>query len=174
MSNSQNGWPGLIPASKLLHRWTIPTRSGDRDLTLRQGSAGFLLCHIALTLSDEVEPIATGPLDDWGYAYREVRDGDDLSNHASGTAVDLNALRHPLGRDGTFTDAQVDRVHTLLKRYRGTVRWGGDYSGRVDEMHFELVEPLPVCESVARRLLASGRGRRVLAANPGQRAVILS
>lgn len=174
MAHSQNGWPGLTPASKLLHSWTIPTHSGDRALRLRHGSAGFLLSHLALTLSDEVEPIATGQLDDWGHAYRPVRNSDDLSNHASGTAMDLNALRHPLGKDDTFTNEQEAIIHRLLRRYRGCIRWGGDYSGRVDEMHFELVEPLEKCEARARELLQSGRGRRVLEANPGQRAVILS
>lgn len=174
MVNSQNGWPGLTPASKLLHSWTIPTRAGDRVLRMRHGSAGFLLAHLALTFSDEVEPIATGQLDDWGYAYREIRDDNDLSNHASGTAMDLNALRHSLGKDDTFSDEDEVFIHRLLHRYRGCVRWGGDYRGRVDEMHFEIVEPLEKCEARARQLLQSGRGRRVLEANPGQRAVILS
>lgn len=174
MTKSQNGWTALVSGSKLLHRWRIPTKNGVRELTLREGSAGFLLCHFAMFLSDRVEPIVGGQLDDWGHAYREIRGDDDVSNHASGTAVDLNALQHPLGVDGTWTEAQEELMRDRLQMYRGCIRAGFDYSGRVDPMHFELNRDLPACEAQARALLVTTRARRLLAANPGQRAVILS
>jgi hypothetical protein len=40
-------------------------------------------------------------------------------------------------------------------------------------MHFELDRDLETCERVARRLLDSPRGRRILRDNPDQRKVIL-
>jgi hypothetical protein len=75
--------------------------------------------------------------DEWGYAFRDVRGvPGKLSNHASGTAIDLNATKHPLGKVGTFPADKVPIIRALAKKYR--LAWGGDYRGRVDEMHFEV------------------------------------
>ena len=169
MPNSQNGWP----ASPDLRTWAIPGTT--RKITLRDGSAGFLLVHLLMRLHERVEAIDTGILDDWGYAYRPVRgQTSGLSNHASGTAVDFNATRHPLGKVDTFARGKDDTIHKLLGRYEGCIRWGGDYSGRKDEMHFEINRPLSGCEGLARRLLNTKRGKQILQANPGAKAVILS
>lgn len=177
MSTTQNGWPALPPGSTTLHTWRIPARTGEVVLLMRNGSAGFVLAHLALWLAETVTPLAGKVRDDWGYAWRPIRGYETgLSNHASGTALDLNATRHPLGKRGTWPARQAALIrHRLRMRlYAGAIRWGGDYAGRPDEMHVELVKPLPVVETVARALMRTRRGRRLLAANPGQRAVILS
>lgn len=183
MATSQNGWPALASSSPRLHTWVIPARNGTFRLRLRNGSAGFLLAHFALFFSEVIED-ATRPkgstytgVDDWGYAYRPVRNSTDVSNHASGTAMDINATVHPMGkvRTGAFRFlSKRTAVHRRLRWMRGTIRWGGDYSGRKDEMHFEIVQNLSSCEREARRLTRSWRGRRILAANPGQKKVIFS
>jgi hypothetical protein len=41
-------------------------------------------------------------------------------------------------------------------------------------MHFEVVGSLRACERLARALMKTPRGRRILAANPGARATILA
>lgn len=171
MTLSQNGWPGLPAESSLLYTWTLP---GGTRLRLRCGSAGFLLCHLALWFDTEVENLEEPVLDDWGHAYRPVRGYTTLSNHASGTAMDLNATDHPLGVDHTFSLAEVGAIHTRLRLYEGCIRWGGDYSGRKDAMHFEINQPLSACERVAKKLMGSKRGQKILALNDGQRRVILS
>ena len=61
---------------------------------------------------------------------------DRLSCHSSGTAIDLNATRHPLGKVGTFPAEKVPMIRALAKKYG--LKWGGDYKGRADEMHFEV------------------------------------
>ncbi len=177
MSKSQNRWDALPSSSSRLHTWVVP--GGHTRLRLRNGSAGFLLIHCALWFDQRVEDIddnyRNGQLDDWGYAYRPVRGYEsNLSNHSSGTAIDLNATEHPIGREGTFTDAEERAIRQRLELYAGAIRWGGDYRGRKDEMHFEIDQPLAAVERVARRLIDSKRGKRILKANPGQRAVILS
>lgn len=175
MATSQNGWPALESGSHLLHQWVIPAKSGTARITLRNGSAGFLLSHMLLWFDAAVEPLTGGQLDDWGYAYRPIRgQSSGLSNHAAGCAVDANATKHPLGVDNTFAPLQVAKIRGRLLLYGGVIRWGGDYSGRKDEMHFEINKPLADAEAVARRLLNSPRGRHLLAANPDQKAVILS
>lgn len=172
MSTSQNHWPALAADSKLLHTWLFPDGT---TLRLRNGSAGFLLAHLALWFDHEIEDLKEPVLDDWGYAYRPVRGyTSTLSNHSSGTAEDLNATDHPLGVEHTFKPMEVAAIHKRLELYEGTIRWGGDYVGRKDAMHFEIDAPLPHCERVARRLLTTPRGKRLLHLNEGQKAVILS
>jgi hypothetical protein len=176
MATSQNHWPALSADSAKLHSWVIPTRNGSVHLRLRNGSAGFILAHFTLWLAETVEPVFGGQLDDWAYAYRPVRGYETtLSNHSSGTAVDLNATKHPLGKRGTWGKGAAKIRHRLAWRlYGGCIRGGLDYANRADEMHFEINKPLPVCEKVAKRLARTPRGQRILAANPGQRQVIWS
>jgi hypothetical protein len=172
MSTSQNGWPALAADSKLLHHWLMPDGT---VIYLRNGSAGFNLIHCALWFDHDIEDLKEPVLDDWGYAFRPIRGySSDLSNHASGTADDLNATDHPLGVDHTFSPKEIDAIHKRLKLYEGVIRWGGDYSGRKDSMHFEINKPMRECERVARKLLDTPRGKRILELNPGQKAVILS
>lgn len=174
MSTSQNGWPALAPTSKLLYTWIVP--GADTSLRLRNGSAGFLLVHLATVFDRRVEQLHEPLLDDWGYAYRPIRGySTELSNHSSGTAEDLNSTDHPLGKTKTFSDKEVIIIHNLLtKRYKGCIRWGGDYRNRKDEMHFEIDRDLKTCERVARSLMNTRRGKLILAANPSQKGVILS
>ena len=171
-ATSQNGWPALASDSNLLHSWVLP--DGTR-LRLRNGSGGFLLIHLALWFDRRIENLEEPVLDDWGYAYRPIRGYESgLSNHSSGTAEDLNATDHPLGAEHTFKPAEVEAIRRRLRIYDGCIRWGGDYSGRKDAMHFELNRPLADCERVARKLLNTMRGEQILKLNRGQKAVILS
>jgi len=96
-----------------------------------------LLVNFAADFHKLIEPIDGGTLDDWGYCYRMIRGSTDkLSNHSSGTALDLNATAHPLGKAGTFDAAKVPMIQALAKKYG--LKWGGDYVNRKDEMHFEI------------------------------------
>lgn len=175
MARSQNGWPVLDAGSSELHRWIIPSRRGKFTLTLRHGSAGYVLAVFALWFSELVEVVVSPRLDDWGWSpLRNVRDGDTISNHCSGTAMDLNATAHGLGIVNTFDSTEVARIHDKLHKFHGVIRWGGDYVHRVDAMHWEVVQSLAVTERQARVLMRTPRGLRVLRANPGQRAVINS
>lgn len=149
MPTSQNGYTANNIA--LTKVWTIPGTS--RQVRLHAGDPGYLLVHFAAWFDKNIESVDGGILDDWGYAERTIRGSSTtLSNHASGTALDINAPRHPLGAAGTFTSAQVTRIRAQLKEYDGCIRWGGDYRTRKDEMHFEIVRDANACAAVARRL----------------------
>lgn len=145
MSTSQNGWPAgrSLPLVNTALPGTGVTTPGGR----RRGSADTVLSHVGSWFHREVERLVPGTC--WGYAYREVRGGSSLSNHASGTAIDLNAPQHPLGRSGTFTPAQVTKIRGKLYDLGGSVRWGGDYRTRKDEMHFEINTSMAVLGGVA-------------------------
>jgi hypothetical protein len=96
-----------------------------------------LLVGLAAEFHELIEPIDEGSLDDWGYCYREIRGSStNLSNHSSGTAIDLNSTKHPLGKVGTFPNEKVPMIRALAKKY-GCI-WGGDFRSRKDEMHFEI------------------------------------
>ena len=133
--NSYNGYP----ASKDPKEIGIKSYSVDGTaLRLRcADSVGPLLAAFAAEFHKLIEPIDNGGLDDWGYAFRMVRGSTDrLSCHSSGTAIDLNATKHPLGKIGTFPAEKVPMIRALAKKYG--LKWGGDYVNRKDEMHFEI------------------------------------
>lgn len=174
MATSQNGWPALPSDSPFLYTWDIPDTT--RSLRLRNGSAGFLLIHLAMWFDARVESVDGGILDDWGYAYRPIRGYESgLSNHSSGTAMDLNATKHVLGAENTFSAEDELRIKRRVNEFfDGAIRWGGEYNGRKDEMHFEIDVSLKAAERVARGLMDTPRGKRILEQNKGQRAVIMS
>jgi hypothetical protein len=149
MSTSQNGF--RANDRSVIKTYTIPATA--RKVALREGAPGELLVHWAAWFDKHVESIDEGQLDDWGYAERTIRGSSTtLSNHASGTAIDLNATRHPLGKRGTFTPGQAARIRKELARYEGAIRWGGDYKNRADEMHFEINASPAKCAEVLAKL----------------------
>lgn len=147
MSTSQNGWPATESSANLTPLRWITGR-------VLPGPVHTVFDYLAARFNAEVEPITVAH--SWGWAHRPVSGATVLSNHASGTAIDLNAPRHPLGARGTFTSKQVAALRRILTDLGGVVRWGGDYSGRKDEMHFEIVATPAQVAAVADRLRAPG------------------
>lgn len=179
-AHTESGYPVLPPSSALLRPVNIPDGSGPPTrLTLHWGAPAFLLGHLALGFDKTVEDLNGAILDDWAYAYRAVIGYSAWSDHSGGEAMDLNAIKHPLGHDRTFSAADEAQIHRLLERYHGALYWGGNYHNRPDEMHFGCVGPAnggsySHLEQVARSLLPSRRGKIICAANPGLRAYVLS
>lgn len=134
-ARSQNGWSANDRS--LIASFTVPGTS--TRIALRKGNCSVVLLDFLDWFNREIEPLDGGTLDDWGYAERPIRGSTTtLSNHASGTAADMNAVRHGLGRVGTFTAAQTAKIRAKLAEYDGVLRWGGNYAGRKDEMHVEV------------------------------------
>jgi hypothetical protein len=132
---SQNGWKASKVRAEIgIESFSIP---GTNVKLACAKAVAPLLVGFAAEFHELIEPIDEGTLDDWGYAYRDVRGSTtSLSNHSSGTAIDLNATQHPLGKVGTFPIEKVPMIRALAKKY-GLI-WGGDYRNRKDEMHFEI------------------------------------
>lgn len=132
---SYNGWPASKDQAEIGVK-PYPVKGTNLKIRCAAG-AGELLAAFAAEFHELIEPIDEGGLDDWAYAFRMVRGTTDkLSCHSSGTAIDLNASKHPLGKVGTFEAAKVPMIRALAKKYGLT--WGGDYRNRKDEMHFEV------------------------------------
>jgi hypothetical protein len=135
MIKSANGWTASKVRSEIgIESFSIP---GTKMKLACAKAVAPLLVGFAAEFHELIEPIDEGTLDDWGYAYRDVRGSTtSLSNHSSGTAIDLNATQHPLGKVGTFPIEKVPMIRALAKKYG--LLWGGDYRNRKDEMHFEV------------------------------------
>ena len=148
METSYNGYPASKdPAAIDIKSYLV--RGTDRKLKCAE-SVGPLLAAFAAEFHELIEPIDEGTFDDWGYCYRMVRgDATKLSNHSSGTAIDLNATHHALGKVGTFPAEKVPMIRALAKKYG--LKWGGDYKNRKDEMHFEV----EVTHAKAKALISS-------------------
>jgi hypothetical protein len=132
---SSNGWPASKdPAEIGIKSFKVP----GTNLKIRCAEkVAPLLIGLAAEFHETIEPIDKGTLDDWGYAFRMIRGStDSLSNHSSGTAIDINANLHPLGRENTFSPENAAKCIALAKKYG--CKWGGTYRNRKDEMHFEI------------------------------------
>jgi len=134
MLTSYNGWPASKEQAEIgIKSYPVP---GTLIKLRCAEKVAPLLVGFAAEYHNLIEELDVGANDDWGFCYRMVRNtSDKLSNHASGTAIDLNASRYPLGKQ-TFEPGKIPMLRALTKKYGLT--WGGDYKGRKDEMHYEI------------------------------------
>jgi peptidoglycan hydrolase-like protein with peptidoglycan-binding domain len=146
MSNSQNGY--AVDAS-LIGGFTVVR---DVKLNLRKGDVSVVLLHFARWFDKNIEPLTKE--DTGGYNPRKISGTNTWSNHASGTAMDLRWNKHPQGKKGTFSNAQAGKIRAQLKFYEGVIRWGGDYSGTVDEMHFEINKAPAEVKKIVAKIVA--------------------
>jgi len=143
---SLNGWPGVENSGPALRSIKIP--GTNRTVVLEKNCAPLFAAYLA-DWHKTVLPIdgSRSYLGPDGWEYRQARTGDGLSNHASGTAVDVrydvlkaDHLRH-------MNALQIKAVHRLLDKYvddqgRRVFGWGGDWTVGTycDEMHTELAQ----------------------------------
>ena len=134
---SSNGWEASDDQAKIgIQVFTVI--SGIRPVKLRCAKAvAPLLIAACKEWHKRVEKLEPGEVQ--GYAYRDVRGGaGTLSNHASGTAVDLWPSRHPQGSaNGNLTPEQRSAILDICSKYG--LRSGGTYkSAKPDWMHIEI------------------------------------
>lgn len=147
MATSQNGYKA--GDSSLIAAFTV---ARDVKINLRKGDVSVVLLHFARWYDQHVEPLTAK--DTGGYNNRLIEGSTQISNHASGTAEDLRWNKHPLGKVGTFTAGQAAKIREQLKFYDGVIRWGGDYTGRKDEMHYEINKAPAAVTAVANKIRA--------------------
>ena len=158
MTTSQNGWqviPDYLDAALVNMRFI----TGQ----IRGGDTAVVLGWVADRYNSTVEPIRVDQ--SWGYAPRKIAGSNTISNHASGTAIDINSLDHPQHAD-TMDAAHKAACRAIVEASKvgvvPVVRWGGDYpTSQLDQMHFEIglqsdgVSPGLVSE-LAQRIKGSG------------------
>lgn len=156
MPNSYNGWPasknpasiGINPNwAPLGHKFPGGVKSGDVET---------VFTYLVTQLHERVEPIDRDAVkDEWGYVYKQSANSPKLvSCHASGTAIDYNATRHPNGRIRTWSPGQVAEIRKILAEC-GVIRWLGDATGTPDEMHFEIKGSAFDVAAAAKRLTST-------------------
>jgi hypothetical protein len=146
MATSQNGWP-VVGQSAVVDR---AVRGVEFPNGWLKGDVDTVFTYLIERLDDEVEPIDRGGC--WGWFVKKIEGSQTISNHASGTAIDYNAPAHPMGRRDTYSEADQERIRAILKDLDGVVRWGGDYSGRPDDMHFEINRNAIAVRAVAQKI----------------------
>lgn len=156
MPLSYNNWPASPDPSAIGINTAWEPIPGHRfPGGVKAGDVETVLTYVVRQLNARVEPIDRDAIkDEWGYAYKASANSPNLlSCHASGTAFDYNATRHPNGHRGTFTAAQVAEIRKIQYEVGGVVRWLGDAATRTaDEMHFEIHGTPAEVAAVAARL----------------------
>ena len=134
---SQNGWPASPdPVAIDVVTVSVPLSDG-RQLKMNVArSVAPQLVSMVQWWNDHVEPVTTLG----SFNFRKIRGYENtvgnVSNHASGTAVDINAERHLLGAYGTVPASLRGAISA--KAASLGLRWGGDFLHRKDEMHMEV------------------------------------
>ncbi len=142
VGHSAIGWRVLEPDQ--LKTCVVQVQGGySVTMRVRPGDTCDVLMDLVTRFDRTVERLdLPGERDEWSYAKRRVRQSSNIwSEHSAGTALDLNATRHPRGARGTFTLKQRKAIDALLEFYEGLVAWGGNFRSVPDEMHFEITKP---------------------------------
>lgn len=85
---------------------------------------------------DQKKVDATGASDYGGcFNIRKISGSNNWSNHSWACAIDLSPETNGFNMKSTLSSVVVDAFK------RQGARWGGDYKGRKDPMHFEFVSP---------------------------------
>jgi hypothetical protein len=174
MPNSINGWPVLDNppwSDPRLTKMPVPGVP-KRTLTLRTEVLPLFLA-LAKDYHDTIAPIDEGELDDWSYSYREARAANAWSDHASGTAIDLNAGKEGWLGMGNYSwwknPAKHKAAQDIKKRYEvvmwgGSKDFGGDYynGSTVDWMHWAIKPGVSLAQvqAVIKKLGIDANGNR--------------
>lgn len=150
MATSQNGWPAQNTTAGF-----VRGTAAKFGFWCANDDVRVIFEDLVTRFNRDIEAIAGTILDDWSWANRNVRGSDtQVSNHASATALDLNALKHPRGVWRTFSEAKRTAIRKLIARYDGAIRWGGDYQNIPDDMHFEINAGKAAIKKVADKIRA--------------------
>ena len=124
MTTSINGWPILPAGNPMLKTELIPGTT--MRLTMHKTVLPLFLA-LAHDYKNLVHALRVGECG--AYSYRQAKAAAAWSDHASGTAVDLNwnheGAAGPHGGMATMTPAQITACAHLKTFYR-IVIWGGD------------------------------------------------
>lgn len=134
---SQNGWPADKDPAKIdVISVSVPGLQRGKTTIQVARKAAPAIVEMIQWWDRTIEKVTQIGV----YNYRNIRGSSDtLSNHSSGTAVDINWDKHPLGAESGKDGIPV-ALRSLISAKAASLgmRWGGDYSHRKDAMHTEL------------------------------------
>ena len=166
--NSYNGWPASDNPSSIGIDKSFGSKVGATAPTggyaggMKGGDVSTVFTYLINRLHNEVEPMMpeNGKLGYgcWGYSYRaNVNNPSTLSCHASGTAIDYNAPKHPNGTStgpsggGGWSGNQYNQIKGILATI-GVINWLTSN----DPMHFEIKGNASQVAEAAKRLGSGG------------------
>lgn len=133
-----NGWPVIVSRSdKNLATGKVP--GTNIRLTAHKVALPVLLA-VAAEVHNRVASITANNAagqDDAGYTYRLIDGTSEYSNHASGTAIDLNWRMWPMFKR-RMNKAQRAAAVAIAAEFSPIITWGGSWGARADEMHWEI------------------------------------
>lgn len=155
---SYNGWPASKSAAAIDIDPGFTAAGRKFPGGVKRGPVSVVLRYVIEQFDKRVEAVDLyDPGDEWGYHYKPSANSPRLiSCHSSGTAVDINATRHPNGTDPgkTFTIGQIAEIRKILAEVDGVVKWLG-FAKTPDPMHFEIAADAAEVARVAGRLLST-------------------
>ena len=135
---SANGWlvqSRLDPAGGV---FDIPLSGLAATVTVRSGAPAAILGWVIEEFHRAVAPVYKGGLT--GYFSAERGDPAQLTNHASGTAVDIMPNMYPDGTLDTLNRLQMNAVLSIIDMLAPAVSWGGTLP-LPQPSHFEIALP---------------------------------
>ena len=134
---SYNGWPANSDPAAIDVDKGFDVNGVTFPGGIKADDASTVLGYVFRELDARVEEAIPGWC--WGYTYKaNTNNPSQLSNHASATAGDYNAPYHPNGGAQYEGWDDVAGVRAILAEVDGVIRWGADYTGTKDSMHFEV------------------------------------
>ena len=110
-----------------------------------------------ITRADRLKPGAAPRASAGGYNYRKIAGTNSWSNHAWANAADFNPATNPYKAGPLVTDFVPNKVRADAADL--CMRWGGDYSGKKDAMHFEVNTARDMALARVRELQRVGGGQ---------------
>jgi hypothetical protein len=96
----------------------------------------------------EAAGVPIDPESSGGYNDRNIAGTNKKSYHASGSAIDINWNENARGKPGKIREiVPPDKLREIAAKHG--LKWGGDFKGNPDDMHFEVdpkLDPKPVAE----------------------------
>lgn len=135
MAKSQNGWP-VVGATACDNGTFEGVRLPNGVL---KGDVATVARWQMKLYKATVEPLVAKTC--WGWYAKKIEGTNVYSNHASATAWDINAPQHPMGvpTKNTMSSKEIAACREIVRKSNGVLRWGGDYTGRQDAMHWEII-----------------------------------
>jgi hypothetical protein len=131
---SERGWGPGWPNPRTDHLVTAVCGANRVKLPVRREIAP-LVQRLVADLERQHGPFHVGQC--WGFANRAIRGTSIPSNHSWGLAIDLDAPSNPMTTNPSARHTIGSYASGVAAKYG--FRWGGDYVGRKDYMHFEFM-----------------------------------
>jgi hypothetical protein len=151
---SARGWGPGWPHPHTEHIVTAVCGADRIKLPVRSEIAP-LVQHLVADLERQHGPFHPGEC--WGFANRAIRGTNRPSNHSWGLAIDLDAPENPMTTDPRAPHTIGSYASGVAARYG--FRWGGDYVGRKDYMHFEFMGTTTSAAVLIHGLASTADGR---------------